>query len=222
MLSFTILSLFPSYFESPLKVSILKRGVEKGLLSFGLVDIRKFATGKHQQVDDRPYGGGPGMVMMAEPIVAAIREARRENSHVIYLSPQGRVLTTEDCKRLARKKHLILLCGHYEGVDERAIALEVDEEISIGNYIVTSGAPAALVLVDAISRHVPGVIGNEESIKEDSIEKGTLSPPVFTRPEVVEGIEVPPVLLSGHHSHIEKWRKEKALEKTERVRPDLT
>lgn len=218
---FDILSLFPGYFEGPFSVSMIKRAREKKLIEIGLHDIRKFANGKHCQVDDRPYGGGPGMVLMAEPVVSAIRSVRNKTSRVIYLSPQGERLKARKCKSLAKEKHLILLCGHYEGIDQRAIDLEVDEEISIGDFVVTSGAPAAIILVDAVSRFIPGVIGHEAATKEDSFENGAFDAPVFTRPPCYEGLEVPIVLREGHHARIGAWRKEIAYQKTRRVRPDL-
>ena len=215
-----ILSLFPSYLDSPLKESMLGRAIEKGLLSVGQTDIRDFATGKHRKADDRPFGGGPGMVMMAEPVVKAIRTKRRKNSRVIYLSPQGRPLTAALCTELAREEHLILLCGHYEGIDERALD-EVDEEISIGDFVLTSGLPAALVVIDAVARFVPGVIGHEEAAAQDSFEDGLLDCPHYTRPASFEGKEAPEVLLGGNHAKIEAWRRERREEKTRRVRPDL-
>lgn len=216
-----ILSLFPDYFSGPFDVSMIKRAKEKGLLEINLVDIREFAPGRYQQVDDRPYGGGPGMVLMAEPVTQAIRKVKSERSHVVYLTPQGKPLTAQRCSELAKKEHLVVLCGHYEGVDERALELEVDEEISIGDYVLTSGCPAAIVLVDSVSRFVPGVIGNEEATKQDSFENGIFDAPVYTRPPVFEGMEVPEVLRNGHHAEIEAWREKIAQEKTKRVRPDL-
>lgn len=218
---FDILSLFPDYFKSPFDVSIIKRAREKGLIEINLVDIRVFAGGKHQQVDDRLYGGGPGMVLMVEPVARAIRSVKRENSQVIYLSPQGRPLTAKKCEALAKKKHLIFLCGHYEGVDQRAIDLEVDEELSIGDFVLTSGASAAIVLLDAISRFIPGVIGNEEATQQDSFANGLFDAPVYTRPPIFEGLEVPLVLRQGHHAEIDRWRKHTAYQKTKHVRPEL-
>lgn len=218
---FDILSLFPDYFKGPFDVSMIKRARENGLIEIGLVDIRAFAEGRHQQVDDRPYGGGPGMVLMPEPVTKAIRSVRKKRSRVIYLSPQGEPLTARKCESLASEEHLILLCGHYEGVDQRAIDLEVDEEISIGDFVVTSGAPAAIVLVDAVSRFIPGVIGNEEATRQDSFENGLFDAPVYTRPPEFEDLEVPLVLRQGHHAEIERWRKDIAYKKTKRVRPDL-
>lgn len=216
-----ILSLFPEYFESPFKVSMLKRAIERGVIGIGLTNIRAFGEGKHLKVDDRPYGGGAGMVLMPGPVTQAIRSVKREESHVVYLSPQGKKLNAEVCKRLATKKHLILVCGHYEGLDERVIEKEIDEEISIGDYVLTNGCLAAIVLVDATVRFIPGVLGHEESAEYESFQRGLLEGPSYTRPEEFEGEGIPEVLKSGHHAEIEKWRLTKGLEKTKRVRPDL-
>ncbi|MCB1080225.1 MAG: tRNA (guanosine(37)-N1)-methyltransferase TrmD [Chlamydiia bacterium] len=218
---FDILSLFPDYFKGPFDVSMIKRAKEKGLLEINLVNIRDFAEGRHQQVDDRPYGGGPGMVLMAEPVAKAIRNCKSERSHVIYLTPQGKPLTAKRCAELSEKPHLVILCGHYEGVDERVIENAVDEEISIGDYVLTSGAPAAIVLVDSVSRFIPGVIGNEEAPRQDSFENGMFDAPVYTRPPIFEEKDVPPVLRQGNHAEIEAWRKNQAKEKTKKVRPEL-
>jgi tRNA (guanine37-N1)-methyltransferase len=215
-----ILSLFPDYFRGPFDVSILKRAQEKGLLDLNLIDIRSFAKGKHAKVDDRPYGGGPGMVLMPEPVCEAIRSVKKDKSHVVYLSPQGEKLTAAKCQELSQKEHLVLLCGHYEGVDERALK-EVDEEISIGDYVLTNGCLAAIVLVDAMARFIPGVLGHEEAAGQDSFQDGIFDAPHYTRPEVFEGMAVPEVLKTGNHAEIAKWRRKKALAKTKRVRPDL-
>lgn len=216
-----ILSLFPDYFAGPFDESILKRAIAKRLITIRHTQIRDFATDKHHKVDDRPYGGGPGMVLKPEPVAGAIRSVKREESHVIHLSPQGRVLTAERCRELAQKSHLILLCGHYEGIDERILRKEVDEEISIGDYVLTNGALAAIVLIDALSRFIPGVIGHEEGVQNESFEEGIFDYPHYTRPDVFEGESVPQVLLEGNHALIAAWRREQALEKTKRVRPDL-
>ncbi|MBY0529370.1 MAG: tRNA (guanosine(37)-N1)-methyltransferase TrmD [Rhabdochlamydiaceae bacterium] len=218
---FDILSLFPEYFEGPFGASILKRAQEKGLIEIQLTDIRAFAEGKHRKVDDRPFGGGPGMVLMPEPMTQAIRHVKKENSHVVYLSPQGKLLNAATCQRLAECPHLILVCGHYEGLDERVIEAEIDEEISIGDYVLTNGCLASIVLVDAISRFVPGVLGHEEAAYQDSFQNGIFDGPCYTRPVVFEGRSVPEVLRQGNHAEIEKWRKRKAVEKTRLVRPDL-
>lgn len=219
---FDILSLFPDYFQGPFSESMLKRAIEAGILEINHVNIRDFADNKWNRVDDRPYGGGPGMVLMAEPVTKALRSVKEGHSHVIYLSPQGKPLTAAKCRALAEKKHLILLCGHYEGVDERVLESEIDEEISIGDYVLTNGGLAAIVLVDAISRFIDGVIGHPDAAATDSFEeKCVFDCPHYTRPEEFEGKKVPEVLLSGNHKEIARWRKEKALEKTLRVRPEL-
>lgn len=216
-----ILSLFPEYFESPLRVSILKRAIEKGILDIRLKNIREFGEGKHKKVDDRPFGGGPGMVMMPGPVTRAIRSVKRENSHVVFLSPQGNLLTSQICERLSQLPHLVLLCGHYEGMDQRVIETQVDEEISIGDYILTNGCLASLVVLDAMVRFIPGVLGHHESAKQDSFQGVGFEGPLYTRPEEFEGAFVPEVLRSGHHQKVEKWRSEKGWEKTAQVRPEL-
>lgn len=216
-----ILSLFPDYFRGPFDVSILKRAQEKGVLTIELTDIRRFATGKHAKVDDRPYGGGPGMVLMPGPVCGAIRSVRQKGSHVVYLSPQGAKLTAAKCQELAQKDHLILLCGHYEGVDERAIDAEVDEEISIGDYVLTNGCIAAIVVIDAMARFIPGVIGHEEAAYQDSFQDGIFDAPHFSGPRLFEGAVVPEVLTQGNHREIAKWRRRQAVAKTKKIRPDL-
>jgi tRNA (guanine37-N1)-methyltransferase len=201
-----IISLFPEYFESPFKVSILKKAQERGLINICLTDIREFGEGRWKKVDDRPYGGGPGMVLMPGPVTKALRSVKKDNSHVIYLSPQGELLNAKMCQRLAEYPHLICICGHYEGIDQRAIE-EVDEEISIGNYILTNGCLASIVLIDAVSRFIPGVLGNKDSVLDESFqEDGVCEGPCYTRPEVFEGKSVPKVLLSGNHAEAKKWK----------------
>ena len=221
MLAIDILSLFPEYFKGPFDVSILKRAREKGLIEIRHTDMRSFAEDKHGRVDDRPFGGGPGMVLKPGPVVRAVRSVRRKGSRVIYLSPQGVRLSASKCEELAKSEHLILLSGHYEGIDERAIDLEADEEISIGDYVLTNGCAAAIVLIDAVSRFVPGVIGHPDAVQEDSFQDGIFDAPQYTRPEVFEGLRVPEVLRGGNHAEISKWRREEALKKTGRVRPEL-
>ncbi|HSX26381.1 MAG TPA: tRNA (guanosine(37)-N1)-methyltransferase TrmD [Chlamydiales bacterium] len=216
-----LLSLFPEYFRGPFDVSMMKRARESGLLEIRHTDIRDFAENKHRRVDERPFGGGPGMVLCPGPVVKAIRSVKKPNSHVVYLSPQGKVLTAAKCQELAQKEHLVLLCGHYEGIDERVLQSDIDEEISIGDYVLTNGCAAAIVLVDAVMRFIPGVIGHPDAVWEDSFQEGIFDAPHYTRPEVFEGIEVPAVLREGHHAKIEAWRKEEAIKKTRRVRPDL-
>jgi tRNA (guanine37-N1)-methyltransferase len=220
-----ILSLFPSYFRGPFDVSMLSRAQERGLIEIRHTDIRDFSTDKNGRVDDRPFGGGPGMVLAPQPVADAIRSVRRSGSHVIYLSPQGSLLKAAKCQELAQKKHLIFLCGHYEGIDERVLQAEVDEEISIGDYVLTSGCPAAVVVIEAVARFIPGVIGHPDAVNEDSFQQGIFDSPHWTRPEkwVDRGQEigVPEVLLGGNHAEIRKWRLAQALKKTNRVRPEL-
>jgi tRNA (guanine37-N1)-methyltransferase len=215
-----ILSLFPDYFEGPFKVSMIKRAIKRGLIEIRHVNLRDFGEGKHRKVDDRPYGGGAGMLLMPGPLSKAIRSVKKKDSHVIYLSPQGKQLTAATCERLAQKEHLVLICGHYEGLDQRVIDKEVDEEISIGDYVLTNGCLASIVLVDATVRFIPGVLGHEEAAKFDSFQQEIFEGPSYTRPEEFEGLRVPEVLRSGHHKEIEKWRLKKGLEKAKRVRPE--
>lgn len=222
-----ILSLFPNYFKGPFDESIIKQAIKKGIIDIGLIDIRDFADNKYRKVDDRPYGGGPGMVLMPQPVASALRSVKRAGgangvgSKVVYMSPQGKLLSAAKCRELAAAEHLVVLCGHYEGIDERVIQSDVDEEISIGDYVLTNGCIAAIVLVDAVVRFVPGVLGHEDAAAEDSFEKGILDYPHYTRPEIFEGHQVPEVLLSGNHQKIAEWRQAAARDKTQRVRPDL-
>jgi len=222
-----ILSLFPDYFKGPFDESILKRARESGLIDIHHVNIRDFAEDTHRRVDDRPFGGGPGMVLMPGPTLAAIRSVKKPMSRVIYLSPQGPVLTAEKCRALAAEKHLVLLCGHYEGLDQRVLDIGVDEEISIGDYVLTNGCLAAIVLIDAMVRFIPGVLGHADAAAEDSFENGLLDCPHYTRPRVYEdpltkqSYEVPSVLLNGNHQEIARWRAVESWAKTERVRKDL-
>lgn len=216
-----ILTLFPGMF-GPFNESMIKRAKEKGILDIRITDIRDFSKDKHRRVDDRPYGGGPGMVMMAQPIIDAIRSVRKEGSILVYMSPQGRQLNASLARELAQIKHLIVLCGHYEGIDQRVIDLEVDQEISIGDYVLTNGALPAMVMLDAVFRFVPQVLGHDEAAQRDSFEgEGLFDHPHYTVPVEFEGIKVPQVLLGGHHAKIEAWRRAQAEEKTKRVRPDL-
>ena len=218
---FEVLSLFPRYIEGPLQESILGRAIQKGLIRVSTVDIRSFATRKDGRVDDRPYGGGPGMVMMAEPVVSAIRSCRRASSRVIHLSPRGVPLTPRLARELSAEEHLVLVCGHYEGIDERAIESSVDLEVSIGDYVLTNGCLAALVLIDTVSRFIPGVLGHEEGSSSDSFEKGIFEWPQYTVPRVFEERKVPEILFSGDHKKIDVWRQGEALRLTRARRPDL-
>lgn len=200
---------------------MIKRAREKEILNIDVVDIRQFSTERFRKVDDRPYGGGPGMVMMADPVARAIRSKKRPNTKTIYLSPQGTPLTAKKCRELAKEEHLILLSGHYEGIDQRVLDSDVDEEICIGDYVLTNGSLAALVLLDAVARFVPGVLGDEEANLYDSFEQGLLDWPHYTRPDEFEGKKVPEVLVSGDHAKIASWRLKAAQEKTQNIRPDL-
>lgn len=220
-MKFDLLSLFPGYFESPFNESIIKRAQERGLIEINLVDIRQYASGKWKKVDDKPFGGGPGMVMMPEPVAKAIRAVKNQDSLVVYMTPQGQRLNAALARELANRSHLVVLCGHYEGVDERVIEKEVDLEISIGDYVLTDGCLPAMVLVNAVSRFVKGVVGDHEGVEQDSFEQKRFDWPAYTTPRDFEGMEVPEVLFSGHHERIAKWREEQALKKTRRVRPDL-
>ena len=218
-MKFDVLTLFPEMFE-PLNSSIIGRAKEKNLIEINLINIRDFSRDKHKKVDDTPYGGGAGMVMMPDVVYDAYKSVEDKNAKVIYMSPQGKKLTQKKVEELAKQEHLIILCGHYEGIDQRVIDKIVDEEISIGDYVLTGGEIPAMVLIDSVSRYNSGVIA-EESREEESFANGLLEDPQYTRPEVFEGVKVPEVLLSGHHANIEKWRKEKALEITKLKRPDL-
>ena len=218
-MKFDVLTLFPEMFE-PLNSSIIGRAKEKNLIEINLINIRDFSKDKHKKVDDTPYGGGAGMVMMPDVVYDAYKYIKDENAKVIYMSPQGKKLTQKKVEELAKNKHLIILCGHYEGIDQRVIDKIVDEEISIGDYVLTGGELPAMVLIDSVSRYAEGVI-TKESTNEESFTNGLLEYPQYTRPEVFEGEKVPEVLLSGHHANIEKWRKEKSLEITAKKRPDL-
>jgi len=218
----TIFTLFPNIFESPLQESIIKKAVDKGLVSFDIINIRDFADDLHKTCDDAPYGGGPGMVMKIEPIYNAMQyvEKNRGRPKYILLTPQGRILDQPTVQRLSRNRHIGLICGRYEGIDERVLSF-VDEEISIGDYVLSGGEIPALVLSDSIIRHIPGVLGNEDSAVEESLKDSLLEYPQYTRPAVFMDMEVPSVLLSGNHEEIRKWRRKEAIRKTIFKRPDL-
>jgi len=219
---FDILTLFPDMFRSPLAGSILEKAREAKLITVNLFNIRDYAEGKHRVTDDDPYGGGTGMIMKPEPIIRGIKaiQSGHPEARVILMTPQGTPLRQEVVRRLAQLSHIILVCGRYEGVDERVRAV-VDEEISIGDYVLTGGEPAALVMIDAIARLIPGVLGNEGASEDDSFSRGLLEYPQYTRPRSFEGREVPEILLSGDHQSIERWRKREALRRTWERRPDL-
>ena len=218
-MKFDVLTLFPEMFE-PLNKSIIGRAKEKGLININLINIRDFSTNKHKKVDDTPYGGGAGMVMMPDVVYSAYNSVKTDNAKVIYMSPQGKTLNQIKVEQLAKEDHLIILCGHYEGIDQRVLDKIVDEEISIGDYVLTGGEIPAMVLIDSVSRYVEGVL-KADSIKEESFSDGLLEYPQYTRPEIFEGEKVPEILLSGNHQEIDKWRKEKSLEITKKKRPDL-
>jgi tRNA (guanine37-N1)-methyltransferase len=221
MIEIQILTPIPSIAEAVLSESILGRAQAAGLVKLEAVDLRRWTSDRHRTVDDSPYGGGPGMVMKIEPIAAALTELRRPETKVIFLTPQGRSLKQPIVREYAKAEHLILLCGHYEGVDQRVVDHLVDDEISIGDYILTNGVLGALVLTDAIIRLVPGVLGDDESAVTESFETGLLDHPHYTRPVEFNGWEVPPMLLSGNHGAIARWRAEEALAATKKRRPDL-
>ncbi|MBQ2836359.1 MAG: tRNA (guanosine(37)-N1)-methyltransferase TrmD [Clostridia bacterium] len=218
-MKFDVLTLFPEMFE-PIKQSIIGKAEEKKLIDINLINIRDFSKDKHKKVDDTPYGGGAGMVMRADVVYDAYQSIKDENAKVIYLSPQGKVLNQQKVEQLSKEEHLILLCGHYEGIDQRVINKIVDEEISIGDYVLTGGEIPAMVLIDSVSRYVDGVL-SEDSISEESFSQGILEYPQYTRPETFEDEKVPEVLLSGHHQNINKWRREQALKNTYLKRPEL-
>ena len=213
-------TLFPDMFAPVMDASILGRAQEKGLLEWGCVNPRDFSEDKHHKVDDRPFGGGPGMVMMVEPLEKAVESVKKKGSKVILLSPQGETFTDSKASRLAKDKHLVLVCGRYEGVDERALDL-FDEELSIGDYVLTGGELPAMVLADAVVRKLPGVLKKEEATESESFVSGLLDFPQYTRPRVWRGREVPEILFSGDHKKIAAWRLSAAKAATKRKRPDL-
>lgn len=219
-----ILTLFPEMCKTVYSESIIGRSINKGLIEIQARNIRDYAANKHHNVDDTPYGGGMGMLMMAQPIYdcyTSLCEETNTKPYLIYMSPQGSVLTQDKVKELAKKDNIAILCGHYEGVDERVIEAIVDEEISIGDYVLTGGELPALVLSDSIARMLPGVLANDEAMEKESHYSGMLEYPQYTKPAVWNGIAVPDVLLSGHHANIEKWRQEQSLNRTKKRRPDL-
>lgn len=216
-----ILSLFPNIAQASLAESILGKAQQRGLLEVHSHNLRAWATGKHLTTDDTPYGGGQGMVMKCEPIFAAVEQLRTPVARVVLMSPGGRVFQQRVAEEYAKLEHLILLCGHYEGVDQRVMDHLIDEELSIGDYVLTNGAIAAVVVVDAVARLIPGVLGDEQSAVDDSHSTGLLEHPQYTRPVDFRGWRVPDVLLSGNHGLIAKWRREQAVAKTQRVRPEL-
>lgn len=219
----TVLTLFPEIINEPLKHSIIAKALDKDIFKIEIINIRDFATDKHRTADDYPYGGGAGMVMKPDPIFKAFDyvKERNESFKSIFMTPQGNVLTQKKVKTLATQENIVILCGHYEGVDERVRQTLVDEEISIGDYVLTGGELPALVLIDAVARYLPGVLGNADSLVEESFSQNSLDYPQYTRPSEYRGMKVPEVLLSGHHQNIAKWRTEQAKIRTKSRRPDL-
>lgn len=221
VLQFDCLSLFPEILEGFVSSSIVGRAVKFGKIQINLHNIRDWASDKHHITDDSPFGGGAGMVMCPEPIFAAINAVKKEHSKVVYLCPDGELLNSKIAQEFSLEKNLILLSGHYEGIDQRIRDIAVDREISIGDYILTNGTLASAVFIDTVSRYIPGVLGSEHSLEQDSFSDGLLTFPQYTRPAVFMDMAVPEILLSGNHAEIAAWRKEKRLERTMRVRPDL-
>ena len=216
-----ILTLFPEMFE-PLKTSILGRALEKEIFELNLINIRDFSKNKHKKVDDYVFGGGDGMLMTPQPLYDAIMSVKTEDSYVIYLSPKGSVLNQKKVQTIAKEhKHLILVCGHYEGIDERIIQLCIDEQISIGDYVLTGGELPAMVLVDAVLRYVPAVLGNKTSMEDESFTSNLLEHPQYTRPREFMGLRVPDVLINGNHKEIEAWKSGQKILETTKYRPDL-
>ncbi|AWX15566.1 tRNA (guanosine(37)-N1)-methyltransferase TrmD [Mergibacter septicus] len=223
-----VITLFPEMFKAITDFGVTGRAVKQQLLHLQCWNPRDFTHDKHKTVDDRPYGGGPGMLMMVKPLKAAIQaakaEAKKEGSEkikVIYLSPQGRKLDQQGVQQLAQNQKLILVCGRYEGIDERLIETEIDEEWSVGDYVLTGGELPAMTLIDAVARFIPGVLGKQASAEEDSFAEGLLDCPHYTRPEVLDGLTVPPILMSGNHEEIRKWRLKQSLQRTWLRRPEL-
>ncbi len=218
-----VLTIFPEYFTIPLQNSLLGKAIQEGIMKVKIHNIRDFAKDKHKTVDDTPYGGGPGMVMKCEPIFDAIDDLKGSNSleHIILLSPGGKILTQDKVKEMAQWKDFVLICGRYEGVDERIVENLITEEISIGDYVLSGGELPALVVIEAVSRMLPGVIGEWESVTNDSLYDGLLSYPQYTKPAEFRGMKVPEILLSGNHEKIRIWREEQSLSRTKKKRPDL-
>jgi tRNA (guanine37-N1)-methyltransferase len=221
VLRFDVLSLFPKTIEGFTEESILGKAIDRGLLEINSLDLRRWAKGKHREADDRPFGGGAGMVLKPEPLFDAIEEISNESTTVVYMAPDGEPLSTPLARELSESQHLLLISGHYEGIDQRVRDEVVDREISIGDYVLTNGALPATVLIDAVGRQVPGVLGDEESLTNESFENNLLAHPQYTRPAEYRGMKVPEVLLSGNHQEISKWRQEKRMERTANLRPDL-
>ncbi|MDC7243534.1 MAG: tRNA (guanosine(37)-N1)-methyltransferase TrmD [Sphaerochaetaceae bacterium] len=215
-----VVTLFPEIVQGFFSNSIMRRAVENGIISYNMIDFREFAEDKHLTCDDSPYGGGAGMVLKPEPLCKALESIKAKQKRVIYASPSGKRLTQALSKELSKEENLVFICGHYEGVDQRVIDLYVDDEVCIGDYVISSGEVSSLVIIDSVYRLVDGVISSE-SLDEESFSDGLLEYPQYTRPSVFKGLEVPPILLSGNHKAIKQWRLEKRLEKTKCFRPEL-
>ena len=221
---FDVVTIFPRLVEAGLAEGVIRRGVESGVVDIAVHDLRQFTSDRHRSVDDVPYGGGPGMVMKPEPLIRAVEHVRGTRGTpdvVLLMTPQGRTFTQREAERLSAVAHLMVLCGRYEGVDERVQALTGAEELSIGDYVLSGGEIPALAVIDAVSRLVPGVVGDRQSVLEDSFSRGLLDHPHYTRPVEFGGLRVPDVLLSGHHADVRRWRKRQALERTVARRPEL-
>lgn len=222
MLQFDIITIFPDMFHCTMNESILKRAQQKKKIKIGVHNLRDYTTDRHRTVDDRPFGGGPGMVMRPEPIFKAVKEIRkRRRACVLLMTPSGKPFTQKLAKKLSKEKNIIILCGHYEGIDERVRKYLVDEAISIGDYVLTGGELPAMVVVDCITRLLPGVLGKDISLKDESFENNLLEYPQYTRPANFNGMKAPNVLLSGHHHSIQKWRYQQSRIRTKKIRPDL-
>lgn len=220
-LRFDVLSLFPKSIDGFAEESILGRAVENGIIEVNSLDLRRWAKNKHRETDDRPFGGGAGMVLKPEPIFEAVKEISTEETKVIFATPDGEPFNSEMAKSLSNESHIVFLSGHYEGVDQRVRDHLIHREISIGDYVITNGSLAAAVIIDAVARHVPGVLGDPDSLIDESFESNLLSHPQYTRPNDYLGLKVPEVLISGNHEEIERWRKEQRYKKTRIIRPDL-
>ena len=223
-MKFDVLTLFPHMFEAVLGDSIIARAQKKGILEFRFIDIRDFSTNKHRKADDYPYSGGGGMLMTPQPVYDAyqsIAQGLDYKPHTVFMSPQGAVFNQQKARELAGFEHLVFLCGHYEGIDQRVLDMIVDEEISIGDFVLTGGEIPAMAVIDAVSRMLPGVLSGEENFMNESHYSGLLEYPQYTRPEIFMGRKIPEILLSGHHKNIEKWKRQKSLEITKQKRPEL-
>lgn len=217
----TVLTLFPNIFSEILSTSILDRAADKKIVEYEILDLRTFGEGERKTVDGRPYGGGPGMILRADILSSAVKSVKKPGSKVVLMSASGKTFTQEKAWEFSKLKHLVIICGHYEGVDQRFIDKYIDEEISIGDYVLTGGEIPGLAVIDATVRLIPGVLKKEEAVMDESFSEGLLEYPQYTRPEEFEGERVPEILRSGNHAEIAKWRKEMSLKKTKKVRPDL-